>query len=124
MLALLEFFWDANAPIAPPVIIIPDATPGRGSGKSKAAKDREYYRTFDDEYWLERDSRMKEDAPKNVHFINPADAQRAARSPRQVTEVEMQIAALRQQLVQAPSIEALKAIAGQIASLKSGSKSS
>lgn len=112
---LLLFFWDPNAPIAPPVIEVPEPTPSRGSGKNRR---EETYRPFDDEYWQEKAARTKQDAPKSVHFVEPTPFD-AVRTPRQITENEMAIAALRQQLRQAPSVEVLKQIANQISQLKS-----
>ena len=113
MLALLEYFLDWGGSPASSVSAGPSvAYFGGGSGKSN-----KNYITLSDEYWDGFTSRMQQDVPKTVHFVEAPPARRAP-AQREITANEMQLATLRQQLAEAPSIDALKAIAGQIRALK------
>ena len=111
--SILGYLWDGSTPVQPPEAIPEVRTPARGSGRSRGE-----YLPFSDDYWNARETTIKADRPKAIHFAEPAPARRAP-AQREITATEMQLASLRQQLSEAPTIDALKAIAGQIRKLKS-----
>lgn len=115
--SILGYLWGGDIPVQPPETVPEPTTPGRGSGKGKGQRFGSDYLPFSDDYWLARETTIQADQPKTVHFAESAPVRRAP-VQREITAMEMQLSSLRQQLAEAPSIDALKAIAGQIRALK------
>ena len=111
--ALLSFFWDANAPVAP-VVVEDLTTPGHGSGGTRRNSD--IYIPLDFEYWENREAVIRHSNLKQVEYLPPPPP--PGPTAEQIAEWRFQLATLQQRLPEADSVETLKSMVEQIRKLK------